>query len=230
MPSMWYAALASDYDGTLATNGVVDADTVEALRRLAATDRKLILVTGRQLEDVLRVFPDAPIFDRIVAENGAIAYEPAARRTRILAESPPQRFLEELRRRQVTPLYSGRVVVATVQPNAAIVGEVISELGLQLDIILNKEAVMVLPRGVDKASGLAAVLEELALSPREVVGIGDAENDQAFLKMCGCGIAVANALAALKERADHVTLGQAGAGVREVIDRLITGSTFGKER
>jgi hydroxymethylpyrimidine pyrophosphatase-like HAD family hydrolase len=221
MRSMRYAALASDYDGTLATNGVVDADTVEALRRLAATDRKLILVTGRQLEDVLRVFPDAPIFDRIVAENGAIAYEPAAQRTRILAEGPPQHFLAELRRRQVTPLYSGRVVVATVQPNAAIVADVIAELGLQLDIILNKEAVMVLPRGVDKASGLAAVLEELALSPREVVGIGDAENDQAFLKMCGCGIAVANALDAVKERADHVTQGRAGAGVREVIDALI---------
>jgi hydroxymethylpyrimidine pyrophosphatase-like HAD family hydrolase len=216
-----YIALASDYDGTLATEGVVDRDTVEALRRLAASGRKLILVTGRQLEDILRVFPDAPIFDRIVAENGAIAYEPAGRRTRVLAEGPPRRFLEELRRRQVTPLYSGRAVVATVRPNETIVADVITELRLQLDIVLNKEAVMVLPRGVDKASGLAAVLEELAVSPRSVVGIGDAENDQAFLAMCGRGIAVANALDAIKARADHVTQGRAGAGVREVIDELI---------
>jgi hydroxymethylpyrimidine pyrophosphatase-like HAD family hydrolase len=88
---------------------------------------------------------------------------------------------------------------------------------------LNKEAVMVLPRGVDKASGLAAVLEELALSPRDVVGIGDAENDVAFLKMCGCGIAVANALDTVKNGADRVTQGRAGAGVREVIDGLIAG-------
>jgi len=80
---------------------------------------------------------------------------------------------------------------------------------------------MILPRGVDKASGLAAVLEELALSPRDVVGIGDAENDQAFLAMCGYGIAVANALDSVKEGADRVTKGRAGAGVREVIDGLI---------
>ena len=221
MPPIRYAALASDYDGTLATDGVVDRDTVEALRRLAATGRKLILITGRQLEDLLRVFPDARIFDRIVAENGAIAYEPAAQRTRLLTEGPPRRFLEELQRRGVAPLYSGRVVVATVQPNDGIVANVIDELGLPLDIILNKEAVMILPRGVDKASGLAAVLEELALSPRDVVGIGDAENDQAFLAMCGYGIAVANALDSVKEGADRVTKGRAGAGVREVIDGLI---------
>jgi hydroxymethylpyrimidine pyrophosphatase-like HAD family hydrolase len=221
MRAMRYKALATDYDGTLATDGVVDRDTVQALRKLAATGRKLILITGRQLEDLLRVFPDARIFDRIVAENGAIAYEPSVRRTRLLTEGPPRRFLEELQRRGVAPLYSGRVVVATVQPNDAIVAKVIAELGLPLDIILNKEAVMVLPRGVDKASGLAAALEELALSPRDVVGIGDAENDQAFLAMCGCGIAVANALDTVKKGADRVTQGRAGAGVCEVIDGLI---------
>jgi hydroxymethylpyrimidine pyrophosphatase-like HAD family hydrolase len=80
----------------------------------------------------------------------------------------------------------------------------------------------VLPASVDKASGLRVALDELALSPQSVVGIGDAENDQAFLAMCGCGVAVANALDALKARARHVTRGEAGAGVREIIDSLIS--------
>ena len=49
-------------------------------------------------------------------------------------------------------------------------------------MIFNKGAVMILPSGVNKATGLAAALEELGLSPHNVVGVGDAENDHAFLE------------------------------------------------
>jgi hypothetical protein len=54
-----------------------------------------------------------------------------------------------------------------------------------------------------------------------VAGVGDAENDHAFLSRCECAVAVANALPTLKERADLVTEGARGAGVAELIDRLI---------
>jgi HAD superfamily hydrolase (TIGR01484 family) len=216
-----YLAFATDYDGTLATDGTVDRETVAALRRIAATGRKLILVTGRQLNDLLHVFPGATLFDAIVAENGAVLYRPASRETRVLAPRPSAEFVEALRRRGVEPLWVGQVVVATVQPNETQVLDVIRELGLDLRVILNKGSVMVLPASVDKASGLRAVLDELALLPRDAVAIGDAENDQAFLAICGCGVAVANALDALKAGAGHVTQGEAGAGVREIIESLI---------
>ena len=225
---MRYLGLASDYDGTLATNGVVDHDTIDALRRLAATGRKLILVTGRQLGDILQAFPELTIFDAVVAENGAVLYRPQSRESRVLAKPPPSRFVEALQRRGVRPLWVGQVVVATVQPNETAVMEVIRELGLDLQVILNKGSVMVLPASVDKATGLSAALGELGLSPETVVGIGDAENDQAFLAMCGCGVAVANALDSLKAHADHVTRADAGAGVREIIDSLISGD-LGRE-
>jgi hydroxymethylpyrimidine pyrophosphatase-like HAD family hydrolase len=217
-----YLALAADYDGTLATDGVVDRDTVEALRRLAATGRKLILVTGRQLGDLRHAFPQASSFDAVVAENGAVLYRPQSRETRVLAPPPPSQFVEALQRRGVAPLWLGLVVVATVQPNETAVIEVIRELGLDLQVILNKGSVMVLPASVDKATGLRAALDDLALDARCVVAIGDAENDQAFLALCGCGVAVANALDTLKAGADHVTRGEAGAGVREVIESLIS--------
>jgi hydroxymethylpyrimidine pyrophosphatase-like HAD family hydrolase len=220
-----YLALASDYDGTLASDGVVDRETVEALRRLAATGRKLILVTGRRLDDLLQVFPEAAIFDAVVAENGAVLYRPGSRATRVLAQPPPSRFVETLRRRGVGPLWTGQVVVATVQPNDTPIIEVIRELGLDLQVILNKGSVMVLPASVDKATGLTSALEELAISAQNVVGIGDAENDQAFLTMCGCGVAVANALDVLKAGAQHVTRGEAGTGVREIISSLIAGDS-----
>ena len=225
---MRYLGLASDYDGTLATNGVVDHDTIDALRRLAATGRKLILVTGRQLGDILHAFPELTIFDAVVAENGAVLYRPQSRESRVLAKPPPLRFVEALQRRGVRPLWVGQVVVATVQPNETTVMEVIRELGLDLQVILNKGSVMVLPASVDKATGLSAALGDLALDARNVVAIGDAENDQAFLAMCGCGVAVANALDSLKAHADHVTRADAGAGVREIIDSLISGD-LGRE-
>src|SRR5207253_1677558 len=120
---------------------------------------------------------------------------------------PPAVFAETLRQRGVSPISVGRVIVATWEPHEQVVLATIRDLGLELQVIFNKGAVMVLPAGVNKASGLAAALKALELSPHEVVGVGDAENDHALLTLCECGVAVANALPALKERADLVTQG-----------------------
>jgi HAD superfamily hydrolase (TIGR01484 family) len=218
---MRHHALACDYDGTIAHDGKVDGDTVAALERLAGSGRKLLLVTGRELDDLLQVFPEVELFDRVVAENGALLYRPADRSTAPLAERPPDRFAAALRERGVDPLSVGRVIVATWHPNETTVLEVIRELGLELEIIFNKGAVMVLPPGVNKASGLAAALAELGLSPHNAVGVGDAENDHAFLSMCEVAVAVANALPALKDRCDAVTDGARGAGVVELVDWLL---------
>jgi len=214
---LYVLALATDYDGTLASQGVVDAATLKALERFKATGRRLILVTGRELPDLKRCFPQLGIFDRVVAENGALLYDPASRQETVIAEPPPAAFVRRLRERNVAPLSIGRAIVATWEPHGATVLEVIRDLGLELQIIFNKSAVMVLPAGVNKATGLAAVLRELELSAHNVVAVGDAENDHAFLHACGCGAAVANALPMLKESADIKLTGKAGAGVIELI-------------
>ena len=74
---MRYQVIATDYDGTIATDGVVDDDTVAALERLRKSGRQVVLVTGRELEDLLRIVPRPELFDRIVAENGALMYNHA---------------------------------------------------------------------------------------------------------------------------------------------------------
>ena len=53
---MRFVALATDYDGPLADDGVVSAPTLAALEHLASASVKLILVTGRELPDLQRVF------------------------------------------------------------------------------------------------------------------------------------------------------------------------------
>jgi hypothetical protein len=138
-----------------------------------------------------------------------------------LAATPPPEFVQELERRHIVPLSVGHVIIATWEPNGPKVFEIIHNLGLELHVIFNKGAVMVLPPGVDKASGLRRALDALKLSPHNTVGIGDAENDHAFLAACECGVAVANALDSVKSHVDLVTDADHGAGVAELIDRVI---------
>lgn len=218
---MRYRVLASDYDGTLATDGGVDEKTVAALEHLRDSGRKLVLVTGRHLDDLLNVFPQINLCDWVVAENGALLYQPATREEKPLAEPPPEEFIKALQERGVDPLAIGKVIVATWHPHETTVLEVIRESGLEWQVIFNKGAVMVLPSGINKAFGLSAALDEMGLSPHNTVSVGDAENDHTLLDSCGYGVAVANALPMLKEHADYVTKGERGAGVVELIDRLI---------
>lgn len=218
---MFFLALAADYDGTIARHGAVDEKTCDALRRLKRTGRRLILVTGRELADLKHAFPEVNLFDRVVAENGAVIYDPMSGGEVMIASPPPPGFVERLIARNVEPISVGHCVVATWEPHQTAVLNTIQELGLELSIVFNKGAVMVLPPGVSKASGLEAALTELDISPRNVVGVGDAENDHTFLQTCGCAAAVANALPPIKAEADVKLTGDHGAGVAELIQRII---------
>jgi HAD superfamily hydrolase (TIGR01484 family) len=216
-----YQALICDYDGTIAHDGRVGPSTIKALERLVESGRRLVLVTGRDLPLLQRDFDRLDLFERVVVENGALMYDPATRSERLLTESADERLVEALRARDVKPLGVGRAIIATWKPMETVVLEQIRELGLELEIIFNKGAVMILPAGITKASGLHAALLDLGLSAHNTVGVGDAENDHAFLSLCGISAAVANALPALKERADLVLEKPRGEGVAELIERIL---------
>jgi hydroxymethylpyrimidine pyrophosphatase-like HAD family hydrolase len=218
---MRYLTLVADYDGTLADNDRISEKTAQALERLRASGRRAIMVTGRRLNDLLAVCTCPKLFDLIVAENGAVVYDPNTRKEVVLGNPPSKAFLKALRARSVTPLEVGEVIVATLEPQRAAVQDVVWELGLEAQVIGNRAAVMILPAGINKASGLEHALRKLGLSRHEAVGIGDAENDHSFLESCECAVAVANATASLKENVVFVTSSPNGAGVRELIDSLI---------
>jgi hydroxymethylpyrimidine pyrophosphatase-like HAD family hydrolase len=226
---MRYSALACDYDATLATEGTVPAPVLEALRDLRRSGRTLLLVTGRIQEELNKVFPDVHLFSRVVLENGAVVFRPDTGAVRALAERPPDAFFRRLKDLGVQPLIRGRVVVATRQPHEAAVLQAVRELGLAMHVVFNKGSVMALPAGVGKATGFEAALRELAISPDAVVGVGDAENDADFLDRCGFSVGVANALPSLQERVDWVTREPEGAGVIEVIRRLLADEFAPKE-
>jgi len=218
---MRYLALVTDFDSTLARDGRVDDAVAAALGRLRASGRRAILVTGRRLDDLAVVCRCIDHFDYVVAENGAHLYDPSSRESTLLAEPPPPAFVAALRRRGVHPLEVGQVIIATHAPQHSVVIESIRELGLELQVVFNREALMVLPAGVNKASGMKQALRRLGMSPHEVVAVGDAENDHSFMRLAECPVAVANAVDAIKQSAAFVTRGEAGAGVVELIDAIV---------
>src|SRR4029450_845337 len=186
---MRFHCFATDYDGTLAHDGIVAPSTLQALEELKASGRRLVMVTGRELEDLSRVFSRVDLFDHVVAENGAVLFTPSSGTLRALTDRPPAAFGDARAAAGVRPISRGHVIVATWQPHEVTAIDLIREQGLELQVIFNKGAVMILPSGVNKASGLGAALAELGVSAVNTVGVGDAENDHAFLAACGCAVA-----------------------------------------
>jgi hydroxymethylpyrimidine pyrophosphatase-like HAD family hydrolase len=183
--------------------------------------RRAILLTGRHVDDLLAVCPRVRLFDYVVAENGAVVYEPRTREQTLLGKPPPAEFVQRLKELTDNSIDTGQVVVSTWLPHHTAVLQAIQEMGLELQLIFNREAVMVLPAGVNKASGMEYALRKLGFSPHEAVGIGDAQNDHSFLERCECAVVVANAVPSIRELAAFTTKSEAAQGVTELIEELI---------
>ena len=210
--------LAVDYDGTIAAHGRLDAATARALRRVRESGRKLFLVTGRLLPDLRTVCPDVDVlFDAIVAENGAIVHFPGRRDTRVVGAAPEPALVAALSGLGVR-FELGASIIATDEAFSERALMAIREAGVERSLVFNKGSLMLLPGGVTKGTGMLAALGAMELSSHNVVAVGDAENDHAFLSLAECAVAVADAIPALQERADHVTRHGNGAGVVELIE------------
>jgi hypothetical protein len=161
------------------------------------------------------------LFGAVVLENGAVAYWPATREIVDLCQPIPRALAELLAARGISPLLAGRRILATWRPQETALLQGISDLGLELQIVFNRQAVMVVPSGVNKATGLEWALRRLGLSFHEVVGIGSGENDHSFLAACECSVAVAGAVDSLENTVDFTTQAAGSAGVAELVEELI---------
>src|SRR3989449_5540165 len=170
------------------------------------------------LPDLRNACPDLDrMFDAVGAEHGGLRYLPARREVRTRGEPPEAALVEALRLRGVS-FDLGSSIVATTEGYAEAALAAVRETGVERTLVFNKGSLMLLPGGVTKGTGLDAALTGLALSPHNMVGIGDAENDHAFLAMSECAVAVADAIPALRERADYVTRAPGARGVMEFLD------------
>ena len=218
---MRFRVLACDFDGTIATEGVVAPATLTALERVRRSGRRLLLVTGRTGPQLEMVFGRRDLFDRVVLENGAVLLDPSAGTERLLCAPVSSRLEPELRRRGVEPLAVGRAIYAASVRHLEVIREAVRDLGLPLDIVVNRGGVVILPEGVSKFSGATAALFDIGETAAACVAVGDAENDVPLLALAGCGVAVADALDEVKAVADLVTLRPSGEGVADLADGLV---------
>lgn len=216
-----HIVLATDFDGTIAQNSRVEQSTKDAFKRLRDSGRKLVLCTGRELEDFLKVFPEIQYFDQMVMENGALLYDPQKQEETLLCQPPDQKLVNSLCERGIWPLSIGKAVIAGIRSDDNALDEELLKSEANVHVIFNKESFMILPAEVDKGFGIRAALQRLGISPQRAVGVGDAENDVALLKSCGVSAAVSNAIPELKAIARIVLERDHGRGVEDLIDRMI---------
>jgi hydroxymethylpyrimidine pyrophosphatase-like HAD family hydrolase len=220
-----FRALACDYDGTLATDDTIASSTLEALKRARAAGVRLVLVTGRTLFELTRACERLDLFDAVVAENGAVLYFPADSAVRDEGPPPPTRLLSALDRRQV-PFQVGRVIVATTHDRRDAVLAALAEADVALELVANRAALMLLPVGISKGTGVLTALFALGVAPDDVLAIGDAENDLALFDACGWSACPEDALPEVKARVDWILPGTDGEGVRRAIDERILASSL----
>ena len=210
--SRYFRALAVDYDGTLTDRPAPDPLVLDALAATRRDGRTIVLVTGRRLEHLRADFPGFDLaFDAVVAENGAVVWKPETG-ARAVAQPVPLELDGPLAALGV-PFVRGQVLLATDAWQDQTILRAIAGLGLELQLVRNREALMVLPPGISKGTGLLEALRDLGVSPHVTIGVGDAENDHSLLETCELGAAVSNAVPALQAHADVVLAHPAGEGV-----------------
>jgi hypothetical protein len=216
---MKFRALALDYDGTIAQEGILHPDVKTAIEEARARGIVVVLATGRILSELERLAGDLRFLDAVVAENGAVLSFPNGH-LRLISRPPPHGFLEELRRRRIE-FTVGQCVVESHASSALPILSVIRDLELPLTLLFNRSRLMVLPQGVSKGVGLRQALATLRLSPHNAIAIGDAENDHDLLAACEIGVAVGWGSQLLKEQADEVLFGDGPGAVAGYIRKAV---------
>lgn len=217
---MYCRVLACDFDGTGATDGHLAPEVAAALRAARARGIVTLLVTGRVLEDLRVALVDFSAFDAVVAENGAIVWFPERDETIQIGTSPPETLLGSLRAAGV-PFKAGAVVIGTWEGHADDARRVVREAGLDLQLVFNRAALMLLPGGVDKAVGVRRALLELGRSERNMVAFGDAENDLALFEVAEYAVAPRGSVPQVAARADEQLARPGAAGVAHFITSLL---------
>ncbi|MBU6283171.1 HAD hydrolase family protein [bacterium] len=217
---MYCRVFVVDFDGTGAHGTALAPEVETALRTARARGYRAILATGRLLEDLHHLRVDLGIFDAVVAENGGVVWLPARDRLIREADPPPASFLDRIRAAGM-PFHVGSVLVGTWQEWASEALDLVRESGLDLQLVFNRGAVMILPSGVTKETGVRRALVELGRSARNAIAFGDAENDLPLLRAVELGVAARGSVASVLGAADERLAHPGPEGVAQFVRRVV---------
>jgi hydroxymethylpyrimidine pyrophosphatase-like HAD family hydrolase/CheY-like chemotaxis protein len=220
--------LACDLDGTLAANGKVRASAWEALRAARSSGLVLVLVTGRTLDSFLPTGPYEELFEAIVAENGAVVYLPRRDVVMLPFGRLPEAVLHRLHLLHI-PVEWGIAIAATVVPHDETLLWVLRDARASVTVEYNRNAIMLLPTGASKGSGLIYALDELGYSAHNTVACGDAENDRSMFEIAELAVVVGRPDPSLRDMADVALELPAGEAVEVLLRDLTRGTVAGRE-
>lgn len=214
---MKYRVFITDFDGTLADQGRVAMATWTRIAEFRRQGGRVILATGRQLDDLFEVFPLAGSLDAIVAEDGAVVHWVESGEIHFLADPPPAEAVRWLRS-ELPTAGIGQVITAGLLEDLPVFEQWATKFNLNVRFQLNKRSLMAVPAGIDKGAGVSRVLTRWGIGWSEAFGAGDAENDLPFLNRCALRATVANALPQVKLAAHFVARNPASEGVQEILE------------
>ena len=111
------------------------------------------------------------------------------------------------------PLQSGGNKIVAELPDERIARNIADKFGCKLQCYRGENWYGFLPCGAGKTAAINALSKEYGIALDDIVSFGDDNNDIDMLKMCGTGVAVANAVQEVLYIADEVTASNDEDGV-----------------
>ncbi len=214
------SVLATDYDRTLTdTDLVLNRETIRAVDEASDAGLGIIIVSGRGVRFMRNLTDRFRHIDALVAENGAVVV--CNGHVEKLQERAGEKIAMQLMQHHV-PFVKGQVISYIQKGHLEEAEKAVDSMGGIAKLVKNIDSGMVLPSNVDKDVGLLSALEKLGFSASETAVVGDGENDAAMFAGPFLRVALKNSVPQLTGRADAITDGAGGEGVRELISAILS--------
>lgn len=217
-------ALALDIDGTITDpTRKLCLSAAEAIRKVEKQGIPVIIVTGNILCFTMATSVLLGASGGLVAENGGVVI--SRDEVKVLGDYEKSKLAfdylkskEDVEKVGFSDLRVSEIALRRTVP----VNQVKNTLkDFDIEVYDTQFALHLTDPQVNKGSSLELITGELGIKTRDIMAVGDSENDIDFLKVAGLKVAVANGDNELKKMADYVTTKKYGDGVKEAIERFI---------
>ncbi|NIP62844.1 MAG: phosphoglycolate phosphatase [Nitrosopumilaceae archaeon] len=218
---------AVDIDGTITENGqgVINLESLSALRNLVKMGHNVIFVSGRSSVEGFLLSVYGGTTRVAVGENGGcITYGPNDHSLIGNIDQCKNAFdvikseIKNVKEKPVFPRMTEIVLERTFDIEQG--KDLIAKKNLDVVLSDSKYAFHINSHGINKGTGFREVMKKLSISLEDVVAIGDSETDLPLFELANMSIALGNSSDYVKSKATITVEGRSGDGVIEALDKI----------